>query len=168
MKKIKRKYSQKYKKMTREIICLAETDFGIVLSEREKKHMNLVKQCDVVTQRVHYFMRNLKKKMRYQNHYDYLDKNLKEFFKKCGLSNFDQSCYKGIISAHGDKAYGYRDIFEKNGINFYHGVAIYLLTYCNPYAKEVRDTKDGWVPVEDWIVKNKDKFLPLLNPADFT
>ena len=90
------------------------------------------------------------------NHYDYLNNHLKDFYSNFGLE------VVGDISAHGDKCYGYREDFEKNGIPFNKGVAIYLLTYKRPFDEEVRNTKNGWVNPIDWIVTNKDKFLHLL------
>ena len=100
------------------------------------------------------------------NHYKWLEKHLPAFFEKVGIS-FDN--HAGIIGAHGDKCYGYRDIFEVHGIEFPHGVAIFLLSYCSPYSKEVRAVEGiGWVPVEDWIVANKDRFLLMLPPIDAT
>ena len=97
------------------------------------------------------------------NHYKWLEKHLPDFFRKVGV-NWNNNC--GIITAHGDKCYSYRTTFEKAGISFPHGVAIYLLTYCNPFADEVRETKNGWVAPIDWIVENKNRFLPLLTPID--
>jgi hypothetical protein len=97
------------------------------------------------------------------NHYKWLDKHLQEFLKKMGVKI---DWMDGLISAHGDKCYGYRLSFEKAGISFPHGVAIYLLTYFPPWAKEVRETDKGWVPVDKWIIENKDRFLPFLPPVD--
>jgi len=90
-----------------------------------------------------------------ENHYDYLQKHLPEFFKAVGVS-WDNNT--GIISAHGDKAYGYKEKWEKAGIPFPQGVAIYLLSYCTPYAKEVRETSNGWVAPKDWVIDNWDRF----------
>lgn len=97
-------------------------------------------------------------------HYKYLDKHLPAFFKKLGI-DMNRNC-AGIVSAHGDKCYSYRSQWEKEGIAFPHGVAIYLLSYVNPFANESRETKDGWVDVCQWVIKNKDRFLPLLEPID--
>ncbi len=99
------------------------------------------------------------------NHYKWLEKHLPAFFEKVGV-NYEHNA--GIIGAHGDKCYSYRNVFEENGIEFPHGVAIYLLSYVSPYHKEVRETKDGWVDVYDWIIENKDKFICLLPPVDAT
>ncbi len=98
-----------------------------------------------------------------RSHYDYLKEVLPDFFEACGVS-WDENV--GIITCHGDKAYGYRQKWEQGGLHFYHGVAIYLLTYCRPYANEVRETEDGeWVDVADWVLDNKDRFLKFLPEA---
>jgi hypothetical protein len=95
--------------------------------------------------------------MSHYSHYDYLDENLPTFFKKIGI------LYKeGIISAYGDKAYSYRDKWQKGGLHFYHGVAIYILTYVRPFSKESRETINGWVDPGDWVLANKDRFIQYL------
>lgn len=97
---------------------------------------------------------------KFHSHYDYLDAHLKEFLAKVGI-DMDARC-PGIIPAHGDKGYSYRDQWDKGGLHFFHGMAIYLLTYLRPYCDEVRDTKSGWVDPADWVLANKDRFLPHL------
>jgi len=99
------------------------------------------------------------------NHYKWLEKNFPDFVEKL-LGGDAGMCCKGYIGAHGDKCYGFRQQLEDAGIPFPHGVAIYLLSHMHPYSKEVRQTPEGWVDVGDWIVKNKDRFIGLLNPID--
>jgi hypothetical protein len=94
-----------------------------------------------------------------KNHYTWLEANLKTFYENLGIGAQYQP---GIIGAHGDKAYSARSLFEENGIHFFHGVALYLITYERPYNMEVRMTKDGWVDPFKWIIANKDRFLPFL------
>ena len=91
------------------------------------------------------------------SHYYWLEQNLQTFFSRLGIKEEN-----GIISAHGDKCYSYQDKWEKAGIPFPHGVAIYLLSYLRPYDTEVRETKNGWVKVEDWVIVNYPKFKPHL------
>lgn len=100
------------------------------------------------------------------NHYKYLDKYFFVFLKNMGYDygNF----HGGIVTAHGDKCYGYRRRWEEAGLPFAHGVAIYLLTYLDPWEAETRETEDGWVDCCEWIIKNKDRFLPFLPPIDET
>ena len=103
--------------------------------------------------------------MPYKTYYDYLDANIETFFFNLGIN--DAMCGKGLITAHGDKAYSYKSRFEDTGIHFYHGVALYLLTRVRPYCEKVRETADGWVDTCDWICENKDRFLPYLPSLDF-
>jgi hypothetical protein len=89
------------------------------------------------------------------SHYDWLKINLPTIFAQLNL------LYPlGIITAHGDKAYSYRETWEKAGIHFFHGVAIYLLSYVRPFSNEVRETANGWVDVCQWVIDNKDRFIP--------
>jgi|RifCSP13_1_1023834.scaffolds.fasta_scaffold241654_2 hypothetical protein len=103
--------------------------------------------------------------MKYKSHYDYLDQHLPAFFVAMGLS---WEWNQGIISAHGDKAYGYRYEWQEAGLHFYHGVAIYLLSYCKPFRDESRETANGWVPVHEWVLDNAHRFLPYLPPVEET
>ncbi len=96
--------------------------------------------------------------MKYKSHYDYLEAHLDEFSRLLGLPY----SLKGLISAHGDKFYGYQDKWEKAGIPFEKGAAICLLTYIIPYSNECRETKNGWVKPCDWVISNKDKFMKFL------
>jgi hypothetical protein len=92
------------------------------------------------------------------NHYDWLEKHLPAFFAKLEIPY-----PRGIIVAHGDKCSSYKAQFERAGIPFEKGVALYLLTYCSPFSKESRETANGWVAPVDWIIANKDRFLPLMD-----
>jgi hypothetical protein len=96
------------------------------------------------------------------NHYKYFEAHLPAFFKALGIPGSDH--LGGLIVAHGDKFYGYRRAFEQAGLAFPHGAAIAMLSYLNPYAQEVGKTPGGWVHVEQWVVANKDRFLPHLPP----
>jgi len=96
---------------------------------------------------------------KYNSHYAYLERIIPSFFKKVGLNWEDN---KGIIVAHGDKCYGYKSKWEKAGIPFHKGVAIYLLTYCRPFSLEVRQTWTGWVAPEDWVIDNFSRFSKFL------
>jgi hypothetical protein len=95
------------------------------------------------------------------NHYDWLEENLPVFFEKVGLEKYSEFI-PGILTADGDKCYGYKTAWEKNGIHFYHGVAIYLISKFAPFNSEVRQTENGWVDPCSWVIENKERFLPLL------
>lgn len=99
----------------------------------------------------------------YKNHYQFLDNHFAKFVNKLDLPQFKDLSSNELkefcnswIKAHGDKAYGYKNAWEKEGIHFYHGVAIYLLTYERPFSYEVRETKDGWVDPWKWVIRNKE------------
>ena len=89
------------------------------------------------------------------SHYEWLEKNLEEIFNNL---NLNYSHYQGIIRCHGDKAYGYRDLWESQNIHFFHGMTMYLLSYIQPYSNESRQTEFGWVPVEKWVIDNYERF----------
>lgn len=90
------------------------------------------------------------------NHYEWLEVNLPLLFENLGLKA--TNCTP-LIQAHGDKCYTSDVLFERNGILFHEGVAMYLLTHVSPYDKEVRATDNGWVDPFQWIVNNKDRFM---------
>ncbi len=94
------------------------------------------------------------------NHYTWLRENLTTFLKNLNFPYPDQR--DGWISAHGDKCYGYRNKWEEHRIPFEHGVAIYLLTYHRPYSTEVRETKEGWINPDTWIINNYQRFREYL------
>lgn len=94
------------------------------------------------------------------SHYDYLLEHFTDFLAAAEVENAEYC--DGLISAHGDKCYGYRYKWEQAGVPFEHGVAIYLLTYVRPYGHEVRETEDGWVDVGQWVISNYDRFKHLL------
>lgn len=91
------------------------------------------------------------------SHYTWLDANLNEFWVKVFGKDLESTGCAGIISAHGDKCYQYRDVWSTAGIPFYHGVAIYLLTYTN----ELGDFPKSQSCI--WVINNYEKYKPLLN-----
>ena len=95
----------------------------------------------------------------YKSHYDWLDDNLDIFWYRVFGKTLHQSGCAGIISAHADKCYQYRAFWEKSGIDFYHGVAVYLLTYTKEFGNNNKSDSSYWV-VNNFS-KYKDK-LPLL------
>lgn len=95
------------------------------------------------------------------NHYDWLEDNFSTFLKNIGLEKYiDYS--DSLIVADGDKAYGYESIWEKKGIPFAHGVAIYLISKLPPYNNEVRITEFGWVDPSKWVIINYNRFKDYL------
>lgn len=102
-----------------------------------------------------------------KNHYDYLDQHLIPFSAKTkaeGMTN-------NLITAHGDKAYGYKDQWEQHGIPFNHGVLLFILTYTWPYAAQVRDGARGlkpqaWVKPNDWVCEHYKEFKNLIEQTE--
>lgn len=101
------------------------------------------------------------------SHYDWLDENLMQFVENLKETPLEVQSYinRGIINAHGDKCSCYKYDWDKVGIPFEHGVAIFLLSYLKPFSDEVRETENGWVDVRVWVEKNYSRFLPYLPPA---
>ena len=98
-----------------------------------------------------------------KNHYEYLEKHLAAFFERVGIN---PKMAKGMAVAHGDKVDGYKKRWEDSGLHFYHGVAIYMLGHYGKFAEECRQTKRGWVDPWKWVVINKNRFLPFLDPVE--
>lgn len=96
------------------------------------------------------------------SHYDYLEMILPKFFKDVGV---DWESNAGIISAHGDKGYGYKHQWEDSGIPFPEGMAVYLLSYVSPYSETVRETDSGWIDPGQWVIDNYDTFRDHLETA---
>jgi hypothetical protein len=95
-------------------------------------------------------------------HYDWLEKHLNDIWIQLLDKSLDKAGTVGIIVAHGDKCYQYREQFKSAGIPFHHGVALYLLSYVSPYCKEVRETDHGFVKPVDWVINNYRRFQEYL------
>lgn len=95
---------------------------------------------------------------KYYSHYSWLNKYLRTVFERAGIS---WSLNGNIISAHGDKSFGYQWKWREHGVPYEHGTAIFLMSYCKPFSEEVRETEKGWVDVGDWVIENYDRFKHL-------
>jgi hypothetical protein len=97
------------------------------------------------------------------NHYKWLDKHLQSIFDQIGLKDAG-----GIASAHGDKFYSYKDMFEEAGLHFAQGVAIGLISYEPPYSSELRmyDRDGEWINFGVWFRINHLRFLKYLPDVD--
>lgn len=95
------------------------------------------------------------------DHYEYLDKYFATFLKLLNLEYY-VNFVSGIIACDGDKCYGYRYEWDAAGIPFSHGVAIYLLGKMEPYCHAVRDTANGWVAPDKWVIDNYKYFENVL------
>jgi len=92
------------------------------------------------------------------SHYDFLDEHLDAFWVKATGKTLSDSWCAGIVSAHGDKGYGYRRDWERAGIHFYHGMMLYLLTYTSIMDRPKHESRQ-------WVIDNYGRFkdsLPAL------
>jgi hypothetical protein len=91
------------------------------------------------------------------SHYKYLDIAFPMFLKNIGHGDkWEWNC--GIVTAHGDKGYSYRNDWEERNIPFHEGMVLYLLTYMNPWANEARNTNHGFIDPKEWVINNYDRF----------
>lgn len=95
----------------------------------------------------------------YESHYKYLDDHLDCFWVKVFGKTLGESWFGGIISAHGDKGYGYRRAWEEAGIPFNHGMMLFMLTYTDKITTEKSKSKE-------WIIANYNHYLPLIEEAE--
>lgn len=92
---------------------------------------------------------------RYDNHYNYLDDHLDKFWVRVFGKNLSDTWNGGIISAHGDKGYGYRAAWKNAGIPFNHGMMLYMLTYTKVMDEEKHKSKD-------WVIAQYPKYKDIL------
>ncbi len=83
-----------------------------------------------------------------RNHYTYLDRHLLTFLANIGLE--EGHMHSGLITAHGDKASCFQHDWEKGGVPFEHGVAIFFLWWSRRYRPEVPNHLD----LRQWVVEN--------------
>jgi hypothetical protein len=93
------------------------------------------------------------------SHYDYLDAMLNPFWMRVFGKIADDMWCGGIVTAHGDKCYGYKRRWAAKGINFYHGAMLYLLTYTRVMDQEKYLSGE-------WVIENYLKYLPVLEAAE--
>jgi hypothetical protein len=112
--------------------------------------------------------------LRKKNHYDWLDAHFVEFLRsvfaatpsRAKLPGDDGAAsYKGLISAHGDKCYSYRQVWAANSIPFPHGVAVYLLSYIAPWSVTCRQVGDQFIVPVQWVVFNYEALKAHLPPV---
>ena len=93
------------------------------------------------------------------NHYKWLDKHLPTFwYAVFGASLEDTGC-AGIVSAHGDKGYQYKGEWERAGIPFPHGMALYLMTYTDKMDRPKHESSE-------WVIENYTHYVDLLPTVD--
>lgn len=94
------------------------------------------------------------------NQYHYCDMMLNPFWLRVFGKTADEMWCGGIVSAHGDKAYGYKSQWEKAGVPFNRGVLIFLLSY----TKELGDRPKH--ETREWVIENYSKYLPMILEAE--
>lgn len=71
-----------------------------------------------------------------------------------------------MLTAHGDKARQYKWIGDENNIPYGKILLTYLLSHEYPYSNSVRNTENGWVSVEDWLLEKTTKEGPVKQALD--
>lgn len=84
-------------------------------------------------------------KFEFESHYTYLDAMLEPFWNQAFSQTPDEMYCAGIVGAHGDKCYSYRDQWEKEGIPFHVGALLYLLTYTKAFEDNEKSNSCQWV-----------------------
>lgn len=87
-----------------------------------------------------------KEKQTVDSHYDYLDKHLDLFWRIVVGKSLNDTYHAGIISAHGDKAYSYKSIWEEAGLDFNRAMLMYLLSYKMEHLNRSK--------VSQWVIDN--------------
>ena len=83
-----------------------------------------------------------------EDHYKWLDLVAAEAAQRFQLK-FNPNDY---AVAHGDKCYSHKRAWKNAGVPFERGVFIYLLLSEPPYSGYVRDTANGWVAPNQWVI----------------
>lgn len=95
----------------------------------------------------------------FSNHYAYLNMLLNPFWQEVFGKTASEMFCGGMPSAHGDKAYGYKDAWRKAGIPFRHGVLLFLLTYTKVMDEEKHKS-------EQWVIDHYQEYLPRILAAE--
>lgn len=93
-------------------------------------------------------------------HYNYLEIVIGDFWKRIFNKTTAEMWCDGIITSHGDKAYGYRYCWEEVGISFNRGVLLFLLTY----TKLLGDTPKH--KSREWVMEKYQEYLPHILEAE--
>lgn len=93
------------------------------------------------------------------SHYEYLDAVISKFWHRVFGTDFANSPYCGIVTAHGDKCYSYRRKWKESGISFQHGTLLFMLTYTNLMDMERYESAE-------WVIKNYEKYKKVINGVD--
>lgn len=97
----------------------------------------------------------------FESHYDYLDAILEAFWKEVFKRTPDDMWCGGIVGAHGDKAYSYKDEWKKAGIPFAQGVLLFLLTYTKAYPEDKHKSESS-----EWVIEVYPKYFMSIMRAE--
>lgn len=92
------------------------------------------------------------------NHYKYCDFMLDHFWMEIFNKTPDEMFCAGIVSAHGDKAYGYQSQWKKADIPFTRGVLLFLLTYTKLYKDNCSS--------REWVIDAYEQYLPVIEKVE--
>lgn len=98
--------------------------------------------------------------LEFESHYDYLDTMLQDFWLAVFGKTADEMWCGGIVSAHGDKAYGYKDQWKKADVPFKHGVLIFLLSYTSELGDRPKHESS------EWVIENYPKYKPMIEKVE--
>lgn len=93
------------------------------------------------------------------NHYKWLDTHLDEFWMAVFGENLKDTLCAGIVSAHGDKGYQYKNKWKNAGIPFPHGMALFMLTYTDKMDRPKYESCQ-------WVIDNYNRYVDLLPEID--
>lgn len=114
-----------------------------------------------IGQSLKYINIKTKKQLLHSSHYDYGSEVAGIVLHKLKALDTDdlQLCKDvadGIMYAHGDKMYQYKDGFEQGNVPFYHGVVLQVLSYTKVYGNNVRQD------LVKWVVENYPKYKEVI------
>lgn len=96
-----------------------------------------------------------------RNHYEYLSLIWNDFHKLVTGKTANESFRGGMVSAHGDKAYGYGSDWEDAGVPWCRGVLLFLLTYIDSELGEYRKDQS-----DQFVIDRYEHYLPMIIEAE--
>jgi len=100
------------------------------------------------------------KKLVFRSHYDYCDAMLEKFWLKVFHKTPDEMWCSGITGSHGDKCYSYKRDWEEAGIEFHHGVLLFLLTYTQALGDTPKHESC------QWVIDNYPLYKPMIDDVE--
>lgn len=94
------------------------------------------------------------------SHYDYMDLMLNDFWAYVFDKTLEQDHSEGISVGHGDKAYGYENIWRQHDIPFNRGVMLYMLTFTKLLGDYPKHESFKWV------IEQYQHYLPIIQQLE--